>query len=55
MNPIIIELIENAMATLRVAADDVACGLKPYEANLRASHADLKTALKLIRTEREAA
>jgi hypothetical protein len=49
MSPVVLEIIQDAIGTLHAAADDVACGLKPYESNLRTAHSNLQTALKLIR------
>jgi hypothetical protein len=50
-----IEAIKEARATLTVAADDVAAGLKPYESNLRDAARDLTWAIKTLEkaTKRE--
>ena len=45
------DLIREANATIYVAAHDVACGLKPYEENLRTAHSQLEAALKLTATQ----
>jgi hypothetical protein len=43
-----IDAIKEARATLTVAADDVAAGLKPYESNLRDAVRDLTWAIKTL-------